>query len=105
MTKILKKDARKLLAKVPQEQAFWCCDGRALRNVRELEQALANMADETFAYHSNGEKTDFGNWVQDVIGDEKLAKDLIKAQNQTQAAKAVSSRITMLDRTLAVKKA
>ncbi len=105
MAKILKRDAKKLLGKVPTQQAFWCCDGSTLRNLRELEQALSKMADETFAYHSNGEKTDFGSWIKDTIGDEKLAKDLSKAPNRTQAAKSVTSRIALLDRALAAKKA
>lgn len=104
MAKILKKDAKKLLAKVPQEHAFWCCDGRILSNIRELQQALTSMTDETFTYHSNGEKTDFGSWVKDIIGDEKLAKDLGKSLGRTQAANSVSSRISFLDRTLAAKK-
>lgn len=97
MARILKQDAAKLMGEVPEEQAFWCCDGRILKSMRELENALTCMADEAFAYHSNGEKTDFGNWVKDVIGDEKLARDLGKAPNRAQAAKNVTSRIAFLD--------
>ena len=103
MAKMLKKDAKKLLAKVPEEGQFWCRDGRLLRSTRELEQALIDMADETFAYHSNGERADFSTWVKDIIGDEKLAKDLARTTGRTQAAKSVTSRISVLDKTLATK--
>jgi len=103
MAKMLKKDAKKLLAKVPEVNQFWCCDGHLLRSTRELEKALIDMADETFAYHSNGERADFSTWVKDVIGDEKLAKDLTNMSNRTQAAKSVASRISVLDKTLATK--
>ena len=96
MPRILRQDAEKLLANVPEQYVFWCCDGRVLRNMKELEEALANMTDETFAYHSNEEKKDFSNWVKDVIGDDKLARDLQKSQNQTQAAKKVAQRIAFL---------
>jgi hypothetical protein len=56
------------------------------------------MTDETFAYHSNVEKKDFTNWVRDIIGDEKLAKDPEKATSRTQAAKQASSRVSFLSR-------
>jgi hypothetical protein len=59
------------------------------------------MPDEAFAFHSNAEKSDFSNWVRDVIGDEKLARDLIKSPNQMQAAKCVTTRIAFLDTKLA----
>lgn len=103
MAKMVKKDAERLLAAVPANNAFWCCDGHTLRSMRELETALIDMADETFAYHSNGERADFSTWVKDVIGDEKLAKDLTKMPNRTQAAKTVASRVSVLDKTLATK--
>ena len=103
MAKLLKKDAKKFLAKVPQYQQFWCADGRILKNLRELEKALADMADETFAYHSNGEKADFSLWMKEVIGDEQLAKILAKSPSRQQAMKSVTTRIAALDKTVAAK--
>jgi len=96
----LKYDAQKLLAIVPEEYVFRCHDGRILKNMKELGEALAVMADETFAYHSNSEKKDFSNWVRDVIGDEKLAKDLENALDRNQAARIVASRIDILTKAL-----
>ena len=96
MAKILKKEAKRLMAKVPNEYVFHCQDGRILKNMQELENALNTMADDTFWYHSNGEKSDFGNWVRDVIDDQKLARDLSKAASRGQAAKSVKSRIAFL---------
>jgi len=96
MPRILRQDAERLLAKVPEEYVFRCCDGRVVRDMKQLGEALTSMTDETFAYHSNEEKKDFGNWVKDVIGDEKLARDLGKSPNQTQAAKRVAERVGFL---------
>lgn len=96
----LKYDAQKFLAIVPEEYVFRCHDGRILKNVKELGEALAVMADETFAYHSNSEKKDFSNWVRDVIGDEKLAKDLENALNRNQATRIVTDRIDIFTRAL-----
>ena len=96
MPRILREDAERLLARVPEEHVFRCCDGRVLRDMKELEEALTSMTDETFAYHSNEAKRDFSNWVKDIIGDGKLARDLAKSQNRSQAAKSVAERIDFL---------
>ena len=99
--RILRQDAKRLLANVPEEYLFWCNDGRQLWNMKELGEALASMTDETFAYHSNAEKKDFSKWVREIIGDEKLARDLEKSLNRTQAAKKVADRIAFLSAKLA----
>ena len=96
MAKILKKDAERLLANVPEEYVFRCYDGRTFRNMEELSQALKSMGDEGFTHHANAEKNDFRNWVKDVIKDEKLARDLAKSRDQLQAAKAVENRMSFL---------
>lgn len=97
MARILRRDAEKLLAKVPEEHVFYLHDGRILRGVGELGEALKNMSDKTFVYHSNANKQDFSNWVKDIIGDERLARDLGKAPNRNQAAECVADRLSFLN--------
>jgi hypothetical protein len=97
MARILKQDAERMMANVSHGHEFRCSDGRMLRNMRDLEKGLQTMTDETFSYHSNADKTDFSNWVNDVIGDEKLARDLRKSPDKIVAAKNVASRIAFLD--------
>ncbi len=94
--KITKAIARERLADVPQEKQFWCSDGRVLKSLSELAAALKEISDETFRYHSNETKNDFGSWVRDVIGDDKLFRDLQKSKTQAQAAKAVANRVIWL---------
>jgi hypothetical protein len=96
MATINEEIARKMLGDVPEDKQFYCSDGRVLKNLNELSTALAEMSDETFNYHSNETKTDFSNWVKDVIGDEKLALDLQKSGNRIKASKAASERIAWL---------
>lgn len=96
MARILREDAERLLGSVPEDKAFWCCDNRSLHTMRELEDALHTMTDETFASHSNQEKSDFGNWVDDIIGDAKLARDLRKSTTRAVAAKRVGERVAFL---------
>lgn len=94
--KISREEAERRLSNVTEGHIFWCCDGSTLRSMRDLEEAFNSMKDETFAYHSNDYKSDFSNWVNDVIGDDKLARDLIKARDKVRAAKCVSDRIAFL---------
>jgi hypothetical protein len=96
MATVSKSAALARLGDVPEEKRFWCRDGRYLKNLDELKVALEQMTDETFQYHSNEAKTDFSNWVRDVIGDEKLAKDLLGCTSQAQAAKSIETRIYWL---------
>ena len=96
MSKTVKLDAAKLLARVPEEYVFWCQDGHVLRDINELGEALASMSDEIFVSHSNTEKNDFANWVRDIIKDEKLARDLMNSSDREQAAKRVAERVDYL---------
>lgn len=103
MDKVTKLEAEKMLGDVPEEKRFFCCDGQVFKNLQELVTALKGMKEETFRYHSNETKSDFSNWVRDVIGDEKLSKDLRKSTTQDQAARKVADRIAWLKSKLAVK--
>lgn len=104
MKRILKHDAERLLADVPEECVFWCHDGQALRNMTELQNALRSMGDDTFVYHANEQRNDFSIWARDVIKDEQLAADLGASLNRTQAAKKVAERVGFLASKLVAKK-
>lgn len=96
IVRISREEASRRLGSVPEEMRFWCRDGRCAKNLDELLGALTGMSDETFGYHSSGEKSDFRNWVRYVVGDDKLARDLDKARSREQAKRAVAQRIAFL---------
>ena len=96
MIKVTGSVAEKRLGDVPTEKGFLCQDGRVLTKMAELEDALRNMKEETFRHHANEGKNDFSRWVADVIGDEKLSRDLVKSTTSSQAARCVASRIAWL---------
>lgn len=89
-------EAKKFLADVPEEYVFRCADGRMLKNIHELADALRTMSDDTYAFHANESKNDFTNWVKDIVKDDKLAEDLRRAPNRAAAAKITLDRITYL---------
>ncbi len=41
-----KQEAQRFLARVPEEYVFYCQDGRILKDMKELGEVLAVMADE-----------------------------------------------------------
>jgi hypothetical protein len=96
MVKMTSQAAEAMLGDVSEEKRFWCHDGRYLKNLDELKEALEQMTDEVYHYHANEEKTDFSNWVKDVIGDEKLSRDLLKCATQVKAAAVVTDRVKWL---------
>ena len=96
MVRITKTMAESRLGDVPQGEQFWCQDGRVLKSLPELGAALKQMDEGTFRHHSSESRNDFSNWVRDVIGDEKLSRDLLKSPAQAQAAKSVDDRIAWL---------
>lgn len=98
--KISKEEASRRLGDVLDEKRFWCHDGRFVKSLKELAKALDDMSDETFHYHSGEGRSDFSNWVREVIGDDKLARDLGKANSRVQASQAVTQRISFLERKL-----
>ena len=100
MPKVTKEEAQRRLGNVPEEYVFFCKDGRVLRNLGELRDALGTMSDELFSYHVNKEKNDFMNWVRDVVKDEALAKQLSKANRPRKAADVVKEEIKFLSKRL-----
>jgi len=93
---LTKKQARQFLSQVPEPNVFWCNDGSVFRDIKELKNALAAMSDYTFAYHCNDSKKDFSNWIRDVVGDEKLARNLESASDRHEALKIVEERCSLL---------
>jgi hypothetical protein len=96
MVKVINQNARQLLADVPDANVFYLNDGRILRNMEDLRDALDSMSDDLFLYHNNTDKNDFYNWVKDIIGDDKLSHDLLRSHSSARAFKSVSQRVALL---------
>lgn len=97
MVPITKEKAKVRLGNVAEEKRFWVADGRYLSNLEDLMSALDTMTDEIFRTHSNESKSDFAIWVNEVIGDDKLSRDLKKSPTRQTASKNVAARIKFLE--------
>ena len=85
--------AQKLLSDVPEDKVFWNRDGQTFKSLYELERGINSMTDEAYSYHANPDKNDFAKWINQVIGDETLAKNLENTYDRSDAAMKVEERI------------
>ncbi|MBI2653243.1 hypothetical protein HYX02_00380 [Candidatus Woesearchaeota archaeon] len=93
---VTKDEARKYLGNTQPEQCFWVNNGPILKNIEELADTLPQMSDETYIHHVNSEKNDFSKWISDVIGDQKLANDLLSSRDKESAVKKLRTRLNSL---------
>ena len=93
---LTKDNARKYLSDVAPEQCFWVNNGAILKNLDELADSLQQISDETYSHHVNKEKNDFSRWINDIIGDQQLANELISSKNKESAVKKIRNRLNSL---------
>ena len=62
---------------VPDDFAFYVCDGTVIKNLKEMSRMLNKMSDDVFYYHANPEKNDFSSWIKDVIDCNDLAHNML----------------------------
>ena len=91
-----KEDAQRVLRSVPDVKRFYCHDGDILNNIYELKAALGKMHSSAYLHHVRDDKNDFARWAREVLGDDKLAGDLVKSQDQKEAFQVVADRISWL---------
>ena len=84
---------KKVLGEAPEEHHFVVADGKKLRNIIELADALETMSEEIFRHHANEFKNDFSNWVKDVFYDHSLAEDISRAKSRLETQIAVLRRL------------
>lgn len=77
------------------EKAFYCADGSILKNLRELAQKLKTISPEAYSHHANSYRNDFYNWIKDVYGNEKLAKEVAFAGSSREASAIIEKAIAL----------
>ena len=71
-----------LLRNASQDQSFNLANGRVLKNLHELSNALISMDEKTFNHHITKDRNDFSNWILGVFKDEELARQIAKNRNR-----------------------
>ena len=84
---------KKLLGEAPQEHHFVVADGKKLKNIIELADALETMSEAIFAHHVNDARNDFANWIKDVFYDHSLSDDIKRAKDKIETQVVVLRRL------------
>ena len=75
---------RKVFVQAPEESHFYVGDGRILKTLHDLADAIDTISDDVFYRHVSDEHNDFANWVSDVFDERELAAELRKIQSKTE---------------------
>lgn len=75
-----------LYLEVTPDKYFVLCDGRKLKSAKELADVLQVITDDMFRYHVTDAKNDFSNWINDVFGEQDLAKKVRMIKNRLETS-------------------
>lgn len=92
-TTAVPKDTKHALVCANGEQCFWTTDGKIISNIVELSDALETMTGDVFTHHVTKEKNDFANWIESVLNDRELAKNLRTAKKPNTARAIIVRRL------------
>lgn len=73
-----------------QEQAFWVNNGPVVDSLKGLKQALKDMTEEQYFYHTSRAGNDFATWVRDCVGDTACAVRIAKAKTRDGTVTAIA---------------
>jgi hypothetical protein len=60
----------------PETNCFVLCNGKPVKNIKELADIMEELEDHVFNFHVTPEKNDFATWVKDIFQDVELAQKL-----------------------------
>jgi hypothetical protein len=89
-------------AHVAHDNAFFVCRGDRVDNIRDLANCIESLSSAEFKHHVdlNGKRNDFAVWIQDVLKNPLLAKDLnyeINLSNQVHFVKTIRDHVRWLE--------
>ncbi|MCK4714091.1 MAG: hypothetical protein KAT35_00830 [Candidatus Aenigmarchaeota archaeon] len=92
--------AKRILRTLPEHQGFWLkrSDHEVIcvpRSLKELSTCLKDSDEMVVAYHMRGGSSDFVHWIEDAVGDNKLALKIegLKAKNWLEMKRKIISAI------------
>src|SRR4030042_3763257 len=76
------KNTKVKLKNAKPEHYFILLDGRPLKNLLELAEAMDEMTDEIFHHHVNEFRNDFATWTKEILKEVELAEKLQKLNSK-----------------------
>ena len=71
-----------IIRKLDPKFYFYLSDGRPLKSLLELADAIEEMDEDVFSHHVNQHRDDFAKWVSDIFHDEELAIKLGRSKSR-----------------------
>lgn len=81
------------LVRAEGDQCFWVHEGPILSDLSDLHSALSVMTSYQFNHHTEGERNDFANWVEFVLGEQELADALRRSHSRTGCVRVVKQSL------------
>jgi hypothetical protein len=91
------KASKRILARAEGSQCFWVNDGQVIADLVELANVLSLMEPHTFTHHVDGNRNDFADWIEFVLGDTELAHSLRGVMKASQTRTLVVKRLKIYD--------
>lgn len=93
---------RSTLSQSPVEKAFWFCRGDKAENIQELADGIESLTTEQFHHHVSvkDHRNDFSAWIEHVLSNPILAKDLMYPANlsdQKHFVKTIRDHVAWLE--------
>jgi len=98
MAKLSSGDVRIALSDVEPKYYFRAKDGTAVKNLIELAEAIERMDQSTFDHHVSDGRNDFASWVNDIIGDSELSKQIKPLKNKEKIIEKIEDRVNQIRR-------
>lgn len=80
IARLNKTKAHDITRTVGGQECFFVCNGVVLSSLSDLGAHIRTMPQDTFNHHCNSQKCDFASWIKDVLHDELLAQNILKAK-------------------------
>ena len=77
--------APKIKKKIPEEKYFRLCNGKTIKDLKELAISFETMPFEVFTHHVNHERNDFSKWILDIFGEKDLSTEMNLVHNSKDA--------------------
>jgi len=81
------------ITRIEGPECFWVNHGPVVSSLPDLLDAVEHMSDETFKHHIQGGQNDFVVWIDEVLGEHKLAKRLKRLKSRKGFAKALAEAL------------
>lgn len=96
MPRLNQNGAKKILSTVRPDKSFWINNGPIVNNLKDLPKSVEQMNEEQFRYHVNKDKNDFSNWIEEILGDKALAKELRRTRTKNSFLIKLKKRVNAL---------